>query len=288
MWSAASRAAAGASVPYHEPLRVPFTASGSKPRDKHRRVGLAQWWEALVTLCFPPQCVVCKAPGREVCSQCWGDIPRIVEPLCQGCGRPFDPRARAADVCGACRTGEFRFDCARAVGRHVSPLRDLVLAFKFGGRERLAQPLGELLSDYVLRDGSAGACLADAELIVPVPLHTARERDRGYNQAQLLAEQLSRAMGVPLATGALRRVRDTPPQTELTPSQRRENVRGAFGVFDADVVQGRTVLLLDDVLTTGATLSECAKVLKRAGTARALALTVSRSTPDWDAKRDLF
>jgi ComF family protein len=223
-----------------------------------------------------------------VCDVCWAAIPRIGQPFCQGCGRPFDPKAHAADVCGDCRTGQFRFDRARAVGQHVAPLRDLVLAFKFGGRHRLAEPLGRLLSEFVLAEGSPGGALARADAIVPVPLHRSRQRWRGYNQAELLAERLGEATGVPVAAAALRRVRDTKPQTELTPAQRRENVRGAFAVLDAETVQGRTLLVLDDVMTTGATLSECARVLKRAKAERVFALTVSRSTPDWDARRDLF
>lgn len=162
----------------------------------------------------------------------------------------------------------------------------MVLRLKFAGDERLGVRLGELLAPTW--DALPEATEFDPPLIVPVPLHPSRRRERGFNQSELLAAGLVRALGrrsggatPKVAKACLRRKRATPPQTGLSVAARRENLRGAFEVVKPDEVRGRGIVLVDDVMTTGATLSACARTLKRAGAARVMGLTLARATPQF-------
>ena len=186
--------------------------------------------------------------------------------------------------CGACREDDPSFDRARSFGLYAGKLRQVVLRLKFAGEERLGERLGELLAPPWNLLGAPGEF--DSPLIVPVPLHPSRRRERGFNQSDLLAAGLVRALvrqsgGVApqVAKACLRRKRATPPQTGLSVAVRRKNPRGAFEVVKPDSVQGRTIVLVDDVMTTGATLSACARALKRAGAAQVMGLTLARATP---------
>ncbi|MGD8237339.1 MAG: ComF family protein [Armatimonadota bacterium] len=254
-------------------------------------MNLRQLVSDALDLVFPPKCQVCGRFSPELfCDTCRASVAPIRSPFCHGCGRPFDPKGTAGDRCGDCRLGAFHFDIARAPATHTGALRKAVIAFKFYGRRRLAQPLGEVLAEFV-RELPPGPQAIDADAIdavVPVPLHEARENWRGYNQAVLLAEHLAAAIERPLRPDVLVRRRPTEPQIDLTPRQRQTNVRGAFEVPLPEAVEGRSLLLIDDVFTTGSTLSECARVLKRAGAAHVACLTLTRSRPDWDKDRDLF
>jgi ComF family protein len=162
----------------------------------------------------------------------------------------------------------------------------VVLRLKFAGDERLGTRLGELLAP--VWDSLPGIPESDSPLIVPVPLHPSRRRERGFNQSELLAAGLVRALrrqngraAPQVAKACLRRQRATPPQTGLSVAARRENLRGAFEVVKPPQVRGREIVLVDDVMTTGATLSACARALKRAGAARVVGLTVARATPQF-------
>ncbi len=216
-------------------------------------------------------------------------------PQCSRCGLPFVSE-RALDAidprCGACRKDEPAFDAARSFGLYTGNLRRAVLRVKFSGDERLGRHLGGLLVtpwDSLPLGEELGAVL-----IVPVPLHSSRSRERGFNQSELLAAGLVRVlrrrnpdMSVPAMSSCLRRKRATPPQTGLSVSARRENLRGAFEVTDLHEVRGRVVVLLDDVMTTGSTLSECATVLMRSHAARVVGLTLARAAPQFpDFARD--
>jgi ComF family protein len=152
-------------------------------------------------------------------------------------------------------------------------VREAIHAFKFGGRRGLADPLGDLLAGL----GLSALPGAGPDLLVPVPLHRRRERERGYNQALLVARRLERAWGVPVAADALVRLTATAPQADLDARARRRNVRGAFGVVRAPAIAGRHIVLVDDVLTTGATASECARILSRAGASAVGVLTIART-----------
>jgi ComF family protein len=203
---------------------------------------------------------------------------RIGPPWCACCGLPFvtfagpGPPAAApggpAGFCGACAGAPPPWDYARAAAQYVDPLRMALGAFKFDGQRALARPLADLLVEQ------CGAGLpSDVDALVPVPLGRARERERGFNQAALLAERLGRALGLPVR-GWLGRTRPTRPQSELGAAERRGNVRNAFSARSA--VTGRHVVVVDDVLTTGATASECARVLRQAGARAVGVLTVAR------------
>jgi ComF family protein len=175
-------------------------------------------------------------------------------------------------LCGTCRRRRPAFAYARAGARYGEVMREALHAFKFGGRRALAAPLAELLT----APGPAWLPEGAPDLIVPVPLHPRRERERGFNQALLLARRIGRAWGRPVRADVLRRTAATPPQTELGLEARRANVRGAFALRRPEVVAGRHVLVIDDVFTTGATVGECARSLRKAGAARVGVLTVAR------------
>lgn len=188
--------------------------------------------------------------------------------------------------CGPCRREEYEFDQARSFGPYFGSLRAIILQLKFRGRERLGKKLGELLAPAWNAVESLGKT-ADT-VLVPVPLHHSRERERGFNQAELLARALSRKLrkewgeqGPAVEARCLARTRATLPQTGLSPAARRENVRGVFALSSTERVRGRVVVLVDDVMTTGATLSACAAALKRAGALRVVALTLARATPQF-------
>src|SRR2546426_4205084 len=231
------------------------------------------WVSALLDLVFPPFCPVCErrlGEGRRdpLCGACWQALERIAPPWCRRCGQPLSIEG----LCGECRRRRRPFAYARAAVRYGPIAREALHAFKFGGRRALAAPLADLLAGLGLRALPGAA----PDLLVPVPLHPRRERERGYNQSALLAKRLGRGWGVPVATDALGRALATAPQTDLDAAARRKNVRGAFTVRRPELVVGRHVLLVDDILTTGATVGECARCLTSAGAAAVGVLTVAR------------
>jgi ComF family protein len=233
-----------------------------------------QWVTAALDLVFPPLCPVCDGilgAGRRdpLCGACWDGFARIAPPWCRCCGAPLGIEG----LCGACRIRRPRFAYARAALLYGDLVREAIHAFKFGGRRGLANPLGDLLAGL----GLSAVPGAAPDLLVPVPLHPRRARERGYNQALLLARRLERAWGVPVAADALLRAVPTLPQADLDAVARRRNVRDAFVVHRPGLIAGRHVVLVDDVLTTGATAGECASSLYRAGAAAVGVLTVARA-----------
>lgn len=196
-------------------------------------------------------------------------MERIAPPWCRCCGTPL----RIDGLCGPCRQRRPRFAYARAAARYEGLVREAIHALKFGGRRGLAGPLGDLLAGL----GPSALPGAAPDLLVPVPLHRRRERERGYNQALLLSRRLGLAWGVAVATDVLVRQGATIPQVDLDAPARRRNVRGAFAVARPEAILGRHVVLVDDVLTTGATAGECARSLSRAGAAVVGVLTVARA-----------
>lgn len=232
------------------------------------------WITAALDLVFPPLCPVCRGmlgAGRRdpLCGTCWRGMDRIGPPWCRCCGIPLGIEG----LCGLCRERRPRFAYARAAARYGGLVRDAIHAFKFGGRRGLAEPLGDLLAGL----GLSALPGAVPDFLVPVPLHRRRERERGYNQALLVARRLERAWGVPVAADVLVRLTATAPQTHLDAPARRRNVRKAFSVCRPEAIAGRHVVLVDDVLTTGATAGECARVLTRAGASAVGVLTIART-----------
>ncbi|MBI2217098.1 MAG: ComF family protein [Candidatus Rokubacteria bacterium] len=238
------------------------------------------WVLAAIDLVFPALCPVCSAAlgaGRRdpLCGACWRAIERVRAPLCELCGLPFPGFGTPADEgtlvgrCQACATAPPPFAWARAGGIYAGALRDAIHAFKFGGKQPLARPLAGLVLEQARAWLSAGVAA-----LVPVPLAPARERERGFNQALLLAERLGAEAGVAVRPRWLRRTRPTAPQADLTAVERSRNVRGAFAATPA--VRGLEVVLVDDVFTTGATVAECVRALRAAGARRVGVLTVAR------------
>jgi ComF family protein len=236
--------------------------------------------DALVSVIIAPRCAACARVLEHpldgaVCASCWLNIPRLSPPLCHTCGDML-PSWRAISIemtrCAACRRRPSAIDAGRAVGMYEGELRAIVHAFKYEGRRSIGVTLGGLLQSASLD------LLSDVRSVVPVPLHPWRRLTRGFNQA----EDLSRALGLPIVH-ALWRVRATAPQTGLTAAARRRNVRGAFrlsSLLDSKAlaaIAGQRIVLVDDVWTTGATLNECARVLKEAGAIEVRAVTVARA-----------
>lgn len=222
---------------------------------------------------LPPRCLGCGGmvadPGA-LCPSCWERIDFLAPPLCACCGAPFDLDPGPDVRCGGCLREPPRFRRARAVLRYDEHGKPLILRFKHADRLDMAPTLAR----WMARAGAE--LLADAELLAPVPLHWSRLFARRYNQAAVLANELARLSGRPAAPRLLERRRRTPSQGSMGRSQRRNNVKGAFAVRDAKTIAGRSILLIDDVLTTGATVGECARVLLAAGAAAVDVLTVAR------------
>jgi len=175
--------------------------------------------------------------------------------------------------CGGCRRHPPGFTYARSAAHYGDIVREALHAFKFGGRRALAAPLGDLLAEME----RSSLPVPDPDLLVPVPLHPRRERQRGFNQASLLAGRLGRAWKLPVRTDVLVRTAPTSPQTELSAAARRTNVRGAFAVRRPELVTGRHVIVVDDILTTGSTATACATCLREGGAATVGVLTVARA-----------
>ena len=231
-------------------------------------------------LLLPPLCPLCATlvgePGT-LCPACWSRLGFIAAPLCRCCGLPFelDPGGDAP-LCGACAAQPPRFARARAVLRYDAASRPLLLRFKHGDRTDLARGF----ADWMTRAGSG--LLAEADLLVPVPLHRWRLATRRYNQAALLAHGLARRTGLPCDPMALERVRATASSGHLGRAARRRNLAGSIrlAATGAAAVAGRRVLLVDDVLTTGATAEACARALLGGGATAVDVLTLARVVPD--------
>lgn len=207
------------------------------------------------------------------CAECWHKIHFISDPLCHKCGNPFEFSIGEHAACGACMRAVPPYAAARAVFRYDEASRALVIGLKFHDRTQMLQRFGEWLA----RAGEK--FLPECDVIVPVPLHYLRLLQRRFNQSLLLARALSRYSGVPVAADALRRRRRTLPQTGLTRAQREKNVQGAFRLNPRhrNFVRGKTVLLVDDVMTTGATLHACTRALLRGGAKNVYVLTLART-----------
>ena len=237
---------------------------------------------AFLDLFLPRLCVACedrwpRGPESSWCESCLESIPWIESPVCPCCGRPYHKSPSSPDhLCGDCEISHYPFDSARSATFHSGSARDGIHRLKFGGRLHWVPPLVEVLRKAVTQE-MADRC----ELIVPVPLHPGRLRQRGFNQAGLLARGLGKAIGLDVDYGLLARKHWTEPQTRLKREERLHNVKNAFQVVKLDTLRSKRVLLVDDVFTTGTTLCECATVLKNADAVEVHAVTVSRSLPDW-------
>ncbi len=240
-----------------------------------RTAGRLRWiGRVVVDGVLPPRCLSCGETVDEpdaLCGRCWGGITFFAPPWCVLCGLPFPHPMGKDALCGACARGRPAWDQARAVLRYDKHSRSFILGLKHGDHTHVAGAFGR----WMHRAGSE--VLAGADLLVPVPLHWTRLFQRRYNQAALLAHAIRAAGGPDVAADWLVRRRRTPAQGHLGPVARERNVRGAFAMRARRSVAGKRVVIVDDVMTTGATVDECARVLRRAGAASIGVLTLARA-----------
>lgn len=241
---------------------------------------------SLFSLLFPSDCRICHSPlttiaSLPVCEPCLGQIVPLDGLLCRVCGEKlFSSFAESEDgsLCGMCRRAEPRFRRAAAYGAYEGALRDLIHLFKYKGTRPAGKLLGRLLNQAV-----TAMALPDSLIVVPVPLWSGKRNARGFNQAEAIARtfmDFQTSSSIQLDTSILVRTRETASQTGLTRPQRRANVRGAFAVVRPEKIKGRSILIVDDVMTTGTTAGECARVLRRAGAKEVFVATVARATKE--------
>jgi ComF family protein len=240
-----------------------------------RAAALAKLIELLV---FPSACRLCAASldetgERIVCRDCLGRLVPRQGPVCPVCGR-FLESAGEEHPCGRCLEARPDFSLHRSCGAYAGTLKDIVLLFKYRKCAPLSRPLARFADDSL---GSERLLWEGADFLVPVPLHRARRRDRGFNQSRLLARDLAKLRGMKVLGGALVKARNAPPQAGLRAADRERNVVGAYTVRRPDRIRGRTLILVDDVTTTGATLRECARVLMEVGAKEVRAITLAQA-----------
>ena len=215
-------------------------------------------------LLFPAECAVCSREGSFLCTDCEPSLPRLTHPFCGKCAEPDE-----APVCSWCRAEAPAYEKIRGPYRYTGAVRDMVHDLKYANIRALAPTLGGLLADYL------ESHRFEADVLAPVPLHARRERSRGYNQSYLLAREVSRRAQIPMADQRLLRTTDTPPQVAM--SGREERCKNIVGAFECtQEVTGLRVMLIDDVVTTGSTMSACASVLKDAGASSVMGLALAR------------
>ena len=231
---------------------------------------------ALLDLLYPPHCAIClcdTAAGDHLCAACRKQAPVIAAPFCQTCSEPFSGQIEGAFSCPNCRERHFLFHCAVARRHGRGVVRELIHRFKYNRKVHLRHVLGDWLEE-TLADPRLQTPPCDA--LVPVPLHPARQRERGFNQARILAEGLAQRSGIPLSD-CMQRTRYTTTQTVFDREERMENLRGAFRMRQHHSVRNLHLLLVDDLFTTGSTVNECASVLMEAGAASVRVATVARA-----------
>ena len=214
-------------------------------------------------LLFPLQCLGCQREGKLLCESCEEQLHRLESPYCLVCAQP-----NAQMNCRWCQQSPLSIDGIRAPYLMQGPIRDGIHSLKYRGVRAAAPELGRLLAQYLAGHSVPG------DIIVPVPLHPRRLRERGYNQSALLAREMAELSGLAVQEGLLVKTRNSPPQVGETREKRRENVEGSFQCNSE--AGGQAVILVDDVATTGSTLSACASALKAAGAASVWGLVLAR------------
>jgi competence protein ComFC len=236
--------------------------------------------DGLAAVLFAAPCRICgrtltTASRIPICKACLDGFDRITEPMCLCCGRPFASEVAvqaAQPLCRLCRVNFYAFERARSFAVYDDALSEAILLLKYEEVTRLGDWFAARLAEMMAR--AAGEWRAD--VVVPVPLHPDRRRERGYNQAELIARPLAKRLNLRFEAHALIRTKPRPPQLVLSRSEHWKSVRGAYAIHKGGKVDNLRVLLVDDVLTTGATLDACARVLKKAGAASILGLTIGR------------
>jgi len=241
----------------------------------------------IADIIFPPCCVVCgellqRHSSLALCKNCLQGISFIVSPLCPRCGMPFPAEEGGDHLCGQCLLEEKPYALARSVGRYEGTILTAIHKFKYHGKTGIGKALGGIMADFASGIWEMGTF----DLIIPVPLHIKRLRERGFNQAVILARALSNRFHVPLDFSSLKRTRFTPPQVGLGRKERLANVKGAFSITTPRKIAGKKILLIDDVYTTGSTLVECSRVLLDANAEAVAILTAARATGEHTAQKE--
>ena len=245
--------------------------------------------DSLASVLFPAPCLICgqtlaNASRIPICGPCLDEFERIADPHCSCCGRPLvappspgsgaDPaEMRGTELrCRLCRAKFYAFDGARSFAIYNRALSEAILLLKYEQVTSLADWFGARLAQIAIDAGPGWS----ADVIIPIPLHRDRRRERGYNQAELIARSVARHRKLPLDSRLLVRTKPRPPQLVLSRAEHWKSVRGAYDTREGMKIDNMRVLLVDDVLTTGATLDACSRALKKAGAAKVLGLTVGR------------
>ena len=233
----------------------------------------------LLDFVFPQNCIACEGAinleEHFLCTPCRDDIGFIQQPHCFLCGVPADlsyAYPHEEFVCGVCRQNPFKFDQARSLGFYDTVLRTTIHHFKYKKQMGVLSEMDLLLGKYF----AANPEPFQGFLVAPIPLHFNKMKERGFDQAFLIARQVAKILKLPLASGVLRRVKATLPQATMTRAERAGNIKGAFEVNRPEWVVGKNILLVDDVFTTGATVNEAAKVLKKKGAGKVYVFTLGR------------
>lgn len=216
----------------------------------------------IANIFFQNGCIVCgRTTNKFICDRCESEIEYINPPLCTRCGRPFNSEQGISHLCYNCIKEKNKFTMSRAVFKYNGHIKHLIHRFKFGDQVNLA----EFFSDQLIRLYNMYFVTRKIHAIIPVPLANGRLKHRSYNQTQLLADMMSKKLFLPVYSEQLVKVKETLPQSKLNSEQRRENVKHAYMVVDSNRIKSKNILLIDDVITTGATINACANTLIRAG-----------------------
>jgi len=248
------------------------------PFTKSSRV--AQVCESVVNVVFPRNCVGCglsrKDGGDYLCGLCRDDLFVIDDPICNTCGIPADidyDYPSEGFECGWCRKGGFQFDRARSLGLYDSVLKELIHFYKYRNQPGVIDELEPFLRDYF------EACRDDYQecIVISVPLHVKKLKERGFDQSFVLAHKIAEILDLPYLVRPLKRIREALPQTRKNRAERLKNVRGAFEVVNSEMVFDKNILLIDDVFTTGSTVNEVTRVLKKAKVSSVQVFTLARA-----------
>ena len=237
-------------------------------------------FKGLKDLIYPNCCLVCKnriPPANQqrlICVDCWEKLEKNLPPFCASCGRYLDSQAIEKNACPSCSKcgANFYFDRAFSPCTYTGAIKKLIHEFKYSGKDYLGKPLGKLMNTFI-RDYQLP--IEHLDFVVPIPLHKSRQREREFNQAEILSQEVAKEFNKKVLTDALIRVKLTKTQTELTFRERCQNVEKSFLVTKPELIKDTNLMLIDDVLTTGATANEAARCLKSAGARKVLLLTLA-------------
>ena len=240
--------------------------------------------EGFLNLIFPLDCRICEKPiqeskGYSICEDCFQTIELIDKPYCVKCGKPFVISTNIFKqdgeiLCVDCKRKKYSFEFARSVGIYHGVLKECIHLFKYYGEKKLAEPLGELLIDYLAKNQEFKKKI---DLIIPVPLHKNDLKKRGFNQSVLLSKVIGDYFSIPVGESVLIKKKITPFQINLSKKEREKNILKAFSVEKPEEINGKNILILDDVFTTGATVEECAKELIKSRAKNIFVLTLART-----------